>query len=68
MAFYFDYADPKDPSSGLGIYDGDHLPGASPVLVLAWENIEDIILDYYRLRDYKSFRDSRPLLTVVEDA
>ena len=67
MAFYFDYADPKDPQSGLGIYDGDHLPGASPVLVLSFDNMESIITDYYKLRDFKTFRESRPVLTVVED-
>jgi hypothetical protein len=67
MAFYFDYADQQDPQSGLGIYDGDHLPGARPVLVLSFENMESIILDYYKLRDFKTFRDSRPVLTVVGD-
>ena len=68
MSYYFDFEDHKEPEKGLGIYDGDLLPGASPVLVLDWKNFDSMVTDYYKLRDYKDLLVSRkPNLTVVED-
>ena len=68
MSYYFDYADNKEPEKGLGIYDGDHLINARPVLVIGWENFDDMLGDYFKLRDYKDLLVKRkPHLTVVED-
>ena len=68
MSYYFDYVDNKEPEKGLGIYDGDHLINARPVLVIGWENFDDMLGDYFKLRDYKDLLVKRkPHLTVVED-
>jgi len=68
MSYYFDYVDRQEPEKGLGIYDGDHLINARPVLVVDWENMSRMISDYYDLVNYKDLLVKRkPHLTVVED-
>ena len=68
MSYYFDHADHKQPEKGLGIYDGNQLIGARPVLEISWENFDDMLGDYFKLRDYKDLLVKRkPHLTVVED-
>ena len=68
MSYYFDYVDNKEPEKGLGIYDGDHLINARPVLVIEWENIDRMVSDYFDFKNYKDLRVKRkPNLVVVED-
>ena len=68
MSYYFDYVDRQEPEKGLGIYDGDHLINARPVLVLDWENMSRMVSDYYDLVNYKDLLVKRkPNLTVVDD-
>ena len=65
---YATFAEPNDVLAGIAIYDGDHLINARPVLVIGWENFDDMLGDYFKLRDYKDLLVSRkPHLTVVED-
>ena len=66
MSYYFGYIDSQEPEKGLGIYDGDHLINARPILELTWENFDDMVGDYFKLRDYKDLLVKRkPNLTVV---
>tara|TARA_Y100001951_G_scaffold1036_1_gene672 strand:- start:157 stop:366 length:210 start_codon:yes stop_codon:yes gene_type:complete len=68
MSYYFDYVDRQEPEKGLGIYDGNQLINARPVLVLDWENMSRMVSDYYDLVNYKDLLVKRkPNLTVVDD-
>ena len=68
MSYYFGYVDPQEPERGLGIFDGDHLINARPVLELTWENFDDMVGDYFKLRDYKDLLVKRkPHLTVIDN-